>query len=171
MRFDVIEGNIAHESAHGLVNTIGPECQMECGVSGELRSQTTGPVLDDVKRAQPFESGDVIVTDAYDLPARYLLHAVPMSQGESATEHSIRVATRSILEQAESYECRSLVLPLLGCGGGGCDIQVGAQCICEEIHRFEPDSLADVRVISHTSSDFEQLITAVPDLRSVSASP
>jgi O-acetyl-ADP-ribose deacetylase (regulator of RNase III) len=171
MRFDVIEGNIARESAHGLVNTVGPECRMECGVSGELRSQTNGPILNNVKQEQPFESGEVVVTDAYDLPARYLFHAVPMSQDGSATEHSIRGATKSILEQAESYECRSLVLPLLGCGGGGYDLQAGARCICTEIQQFEPDSLADVRVISHTSSDFEQVIHVVGDLKSVSASP
>lgn len=131
---------------------------MECGVAGTFRTRVNGPIVDDIKREQPVDGGDVIVTDAYDLPGVYLLHAVPMSQNGSATELTIRMATRTVLEQADDLGCRSLVFPLLGCGGGDFDLEAGATCICDEIWQFEPESLADVRVIGHTENDFEQLL-------------
>lgn len=165
MHFAIIRGNIAQQTAHGLVNTTAPACQMECGVAGELRTQANGPIVDDVIRAQPVDGGDVVVTDAYDLPALYLLHAVPISQNGSATEHGIRTTTRSVLEQADALECRSLVFPVLGCGGGGYDLKAGATCICEEIRQFDPESLADIRVIGHTESDFEQLLEVARDVK------
>lgn len=168
MHFAVIQGNIAHQTAHGLVNTTGPDFQMECGVAGELRTHVNGSIVDDVTRKQPVNNGDVIVTDAYELPALYLLHAVPITQSGSATEQGIRTATHTVLEQADERECRSLVLPLLGCGGGGYDLEAGATCICEEIQQFDPESLADIRVIGHTESDFEQLLEVARDVKASS---
>lgn len=168
MYFDVVQGNIAQQTAHGLVNTTGADCQMECGVSGELRTEANDPILDDVTREQPLEDGDVIVTDTYDLSALDLFHVVPASQDGLATEHSIRAATRSVLEQADERECQFLVLPLLGCGGGGYNLEGGATCICEGTQQFDPMSLADVRVIWHSKSDFEQLLEIVRDVKTSS---
>lgn len=160
MRFDVVQGNIARQTAHGLVSTTGSESRMKCGVAGVLRTHANGPIVDDMKQAQPVDCGDVVVTNAYELPAIYLFHAVPMSQDGSATEHGIRTATRSTLERADELKCRSLVFPLIGCGGGGYVLEAGATCICEAIWAFEPDSLADIRIIAHTEDDFELLLDA-----------
>lgn len=157
MYFNVVQGDIARQTAHGLVNTIEPDCRMECGVSGAIRMRANGSLIDDLAEEQPIESGTVVVTDGYDLPVIYLFHAVPLSTDGVATEDRIRTVTRTVLEQADKLGCRSLVVPLLGCGGGGFDLEAGATCICEEIWQFNPESLADVRVISHTRSDFEVL--------------
>lgn len=166
MHFGVVQGNIARQTAHALVSTTGPECRMNCGVSGELRSQAGGPVADDVSQEQPITEGDVIVTDAYDLPALYLLHSVPLSREGSASEESIRETTRTVLEKADELECRSLVLPLLGCGGGGYDLEAGIRYICEEILLFGPKTVADVRVIGHTERDYETLLEIARNVKS-----
>lgn len=165
MYFDVVQGNITRQSAHGLVNTTTPECRMDCGVSGAFRDRVNGSIVEEVVREQPLDAGDVVVTEAYNLPALYLLHAVPVSEDGSATEADIRAATRVVLERADHLECRSLVLPLLGCGGGGFDLEAGATCICEEIQQFEPESLADVRVICHSERDLESLVDTACEVR------
>lgn len=167
MYFNVVQGNITRQTAHGLVNTTAPECRMECGVLGTFRDQVDGSIVEEVAREQPLEPGDVVVTDAYNLPAIYLLHAVPVSGDGSATEASIRTTTQAVLERADHLECRSLVLPLLGCGGGGFDLGAGAACICKEIQQFDPESLADVRVICHSDPDFETLVDAVREVSNI----
>lgn len=144
---------------------MGPDCRMECGVSGKIRTHANGSLVDDITKEQSVDSGDVVVTDAYTLPAIYLFHAVPMSKDGSATEDEIRMVTRTTLKKADELECRSLVFPLLGCGGGGFDLKGGATCICKEIWQFDPESLADVRVIGHTKSDFEQLLDVARDIK------
>ncbi|MFC7209295.1 macro domain-containing protein [Natronoarchaeum sp. GCM10025321] len=140
---------------------------MECGVSGAFRDRVGDSMVEEVTREQPLDAGDVVVTQAYDLPALYLLHAVPVSGAGLATEASIRTTTRTVLERADHLGCRSLVLPLLGCGGGGVDLEAGATCICGEIQQFDPQSLADVRVICHSESDFESLVDATREVRAV----
>lgn len=167
MYFDVVQGDITRQTAHGLVNTTAPECQMECGVSGAFRDRVGDSIVEEITREQPLDVGDVTVTEAHNLPALYLLHAVPVSEDESATEADIRKATQAVLERTDHLECRCLVLPLLGCGGGGVDLEAGATCICEEIQQFDPKSLADVRVICHSESDFESLVDAAREARAV----
>lgn len=167
MHFDVVQGNITRQTAHGLVNTTAPECRMDCGVSGAFREHLDGSIVEEVVREQPLDAGEVVVTEAYNLPALYLLHAVPVSEEGSATEADIRAATRAVLERADHLECRSLVLPLLGCGGGGFDLKAGATCICREIQQFDQKSLADVRVICHSKRDFESLVDAAREVSAV----
>lgn len=84
MHFDIVEGNIARQTAHGLVSTTSPDFRMKCGVAGEFRTQANGPIVDEVLQEQPVSCGDVVVTDAYGLPAIYLLFS---STIERKNEH------------------------------------------------------------------------------------
>lgn len=165
MYFDVVQGDITRQTAHGLVNTTASECQMECGVSASFRQQVGDAIVEDVIREKPLDAGDVVVTEANNLPARYLLHAVSASEAGSATESGIRTATQTVLERADRLECRSLVLPLLGCGGGGFDVEAGITHICEEIQQFNPEYLSDVRVIHHSEQNFGRLLDAAREVK------
>lgn len=69
MRFEIIEGHLARQTAHALVNTTGSDVRMECGVSNDLGRAVDGPIADEVAKQKPLCRGDVVVTDAYDLPA------------------------------------------------------------------------------------------------------
>lgn len=171
MHFEVVQGDIAKQTAHALVNTTDANFRMKCGVSKSLRREANGPIVEEAAQQKPIQCGDVIVTDAYELAAPYLLHAVPISEDGSATEDGIRTAVRTALQRADEMDCRSLVIPLLGCGGGGYDLEAGATLVCEEIWRFDATSLADVRVIARTSDSFEQLKVAARDIKTVQTHP
>jgi O-acetyl-ADP-ribose deacetylase (regulator of RNase III) len=79
-----------------------------------------------------------------------------------ATAESIRDATRNSLETADDRSGKSLVLPALGCGVAGFDLREGARIICEEIDKFEPDSLDDVRFVVYADDEYET-VRAVAD--------
>lgn len=164
MYFDVIRGDVERQTAHALVNTTGPNCRMECGVAGSFRSATDGAIVETISNERPLDAGAVVVTDAYGLPALYLFHAVSKPSDGPATDRSIRTAVRSVLEKADERGCRSIALPLVGCGGGGCAVEDGATAICETILAFEPDSLADVRIVAHSNDDLERVRTVASDL-------
>lgn len=165
MHFDVVQGDIARQTAHAIVNTTGEDVAMECGVAGALRQRSNGPLADLVAEHRPLERGDIVVTEAFDLPAEYLLHTVTFAGEGDATAGDIRSATQNVLERADDLNCRSIVVPLLGCGGGGYDLADGAACIYEEIAAFNPESLADVRVIYHAEGDYERLADVARDVK------
>ncbi|WP_231182801.1 macro domain-containing protein [Haladaptatus sp. DYF46] len=159
MEFTVIRGDIAAQSADALVNAAGTSLRMGSGVAGALRRGANGPIHDEAVEKGPVELGAVAVTDAYELDAEFVVHAAAMPHyGDGkATPESVREATRNALREADERGAASVVLPALGCGVAGFDLRDGGKIICEEIRRFDPTSLEDVRLIAYSGEEYETL--------------
>lgn len=159
MDFEVIQGDIAAQSADCLVNAAGTSLRMGSGVAGALRRGAKGPINEAAMEKGPIELGEVAVTDAFDLDAEYVVHAaaMPHDGDGKATEKSIRDATRNALEAADERGCESMVIPALGCGVAGFDLAAGARLICEEIDAFQGETLSDVRFIGYSDEEVATL--------------
>lgn len=167
MEYTVIQGNIAEQSADALVNAAGTSLQMGSGVAGALRREANGPINEEAVSNGPIDLGAVAVTDAYDLDAKYVIHAAAMPHyGDGqATPESIRAATQNALDRADELDCDSVVLPILGTGAAGYSFEDGATCVCEEIRDYDPTSLTDVRVIAYSQHEYETIERITDDLR------
>ncbi|MEF8826286.1 MAG: macro domain-containing protein [Halapricum sp.] len=168
MEFTVIQGDIAAQSADALVNAAGTSLRMGSGVAGALRRGANGPINEEAMEKGPVDLGEVTITDAYDLDAEYVIHAAAMPHyGDGrATEESIRDATRNALAKADELGCESLVIPVLGTGAAGFHLERGAEFLCEEIDRYEPETLSDVRVIAYSQEDSETVKGVAERMRS-----
>jgi O-acetyl-ADP-ribose deacetylase (regulator of RNase III) len=167
MEFEVIQGDIAEQSADVLVNAAGTSLRMGSGVAGALR-RGAGAELNQAAMAEgPVDLGGVAVTDAYDLDAEWVVHAAAMPHyGDGkATHESIADATRNALERADGLGATSLVIPALGCGVAGFDLAAGARIICEEIASFDPSSLSEVRVIGYGNDEVATIRAAAEKVR------
>ncbi|MFB6081922.1 MAG: macro domain-containing protein [Halanaeroarchaeum sp.] len=167
MEYRVVQGDIADRSADCLVNAAGTSLRMGSGVAGALR-RAAGEELNEAAMAQgPVDLGAVAVTDAYGLDAEYVVHAAAMPHyGDGqATAESIREATRNALAAADERGCESLVIPALGCGVAGFDLEDGARIICETIADYEPESLADVRFIAYADDEYETVARVATAVR------
>ncbi|MFP8889177.1 macro domain-containing protein [Natrialbaceae archaeon A-CW2] len=166
MEFDVIQGDIAAQEADALVNAAGTSLQMGSGVAGALKRRAGPEINEEAVSKGPIDLGGVAVTDAYDLEAEYVIHAAAMPHyGDgNATETSIREATRNSLERADELDCRSLVLPALGCGVAGFALERGAEIVGETIAEYEPSTLEDVRFIAYSDEEYETIRSAVEGL-------
>lgn len=167
MEFSTVRGDIAEQSADALVNAAGTSLKMGSGVAGALRRAAGEEINEEAVSKGPVDLGDVAVTDAYDLDAEYVIHAAAMPHyGDGrATEESIRNATRNTLEKADELGCESLVIPILGTGAAGFSFEDGATFVCEEVWKYEPTTLSDVRVIAYSSSDYEVLERVAEEIR------
>jgi O-acetyl-ADP-ribose deacetylase (regulator of RNase III) len=157
MEFSVIQGDIAAESADALVNAAGTSLRMGSGVAGALR-RVGGEELNEAAVSKgPVDLGGVAVTDAFGLDAEYVIHAAAMPHyGDGkATAESIRGATLNALRAADERGCASLVIPALGCGVAGFDLETGARIIAEVIDEYEPEHLRDVRFVAYTDEEVE----------------
>ncbi|MEF8840669.1 MAG: macro domain-containing protein [Haloarculaceae archaeon] len=167
MEFSVIQGDIASESADALVNAAGTSLRMGSGVAGALRRGGGEELNDDAVSKGPIDLGDVAVTDAFDLDAEYVIHAAAMPHyGDGkATAESIRDAARNALEAADERGCGSLVMPALGCGVAGFDLEGGARIIAEVIDGYEPEHLRDVRFIAYSDAEFGTIRRVADEVR------
>jgi O-acetyl-ADP-ribose deacetylase (regulator of RNase III) len=168
MHFEVIQGDIAQRSADVLVNAAGTSLQMGSGVAGALRRGAGQQINDEAISKGPVDLGDVAVTDAYDLKAEYVIHAAAMPHdGDGrATAESIADATRNTLEKADELGANSLVIPALGCGVAGFELEEGARIISEIIHSYDADSLKTVAVISYSDEEYETIKAVVESVHS-----
>lgn len=166
MEVRVVEGDIAEQSADALVNAAGTSLRMGSGVAGALR-RTGGEALNEAAMAEgPIELGAVAVTDAFDLDAEYVIHAAAMPHyGDGrATAESIRDATHNALAAADERGCRSLVMPMLGCGVAGFDLVEGSRIIADAVARYEPTSLEEVRLIGYSPEECETIRAVLDDV-------
>lgn len=159
MDFEVIQGDIAAQSADVLVNAAGTSLQMGSGVAGALRRGAGQEINDEAVSTGPIDLGAVAVTDAYDLDAEHVIHAAAMPHyGDGkATAESIADATQNTLQRADELGAKSLVIPALGCGVAGFSLDEGARIIAELIHSYEPETLEDVRFIAYADDEYETI--------------
>lgn len=152
MEFDIIEGDIADQSADALVSPSGTSLMMDTGSAAQALLFAGGEDLGAAALEEgPIELGEVAVTDAYDLDADIVVHAAAAHYGgESRAEH-IRQAVRRALEAADARGCESLVMPAVGCGIAGFDTEEGIKIIANVIESFEPATLEQVSLIAYTS--------------------
>ncbi|WP_254274213.1 macro domain-containing protein [Haloarcula marina] len=165
MEFEVIHGNIAEQSADALVNAANTSLRMGSGVAGALKRAAGAGLNDEAVAKGPVDLGGVATTDAYALDAEYVVHAAAMPPGGRSTADSIRDATRNALAEADQLGCESVVLPAIGCGIAGFDFEDGVRLICEEIAAFDPESLADVRLIAYDDGEFETMQRVAAEVR------
>lgn len=167
MDWTVIQGDIARQSADVLVNAAGTSLEMGSGVAGALRRRGGDALNEEAVEKGPVDLGEVVVTDAYDLDAAWVVHAAAMPHyGDGqATQESIRNATRNSLVAADNLGASSMVVPALGCGVAGFDLDAGARFICESIDRYDPESLTDVRVIAYADDEFETIQSVAETVR------
>ncbi len=165
MEFEVIQGDIAAQSADALVNAANTSLRMGSGVAGALKRAAGGGLDKEAVSKGPVDLGGVATTDAYELDAEYVVHAAAMPPGGQSTGESIRDATRNALAEADALGCESVVLPAIGCGIAGFDFESGVRIICEEIAAFEPESLSDVRLIAYDDTDYETIRRIAGEVR------
>lgn len=157
MEFTVVQGDIATEEADTLVNAANTSLQMGTGVAGALRSAAGEELNEAAISNGPIDLGEAVETNAFDLDAKYVIHAAAMPPGGQATGESIRQATRNTLELADDLGCESLVIPAIGTGVAGFSTAEGASIICDVLNAFDPENLRDVRFVAYSDEDYETL--------------
>lgn len=153
MDFIVIEGDIARQRADALVAVSDTSLAMTGGIARALRDGGGKSIHEAAIDQAPVDPGETIVTDAFDLPAEYVIHAAAKPVAGRATEETVRAATRNALSAAEEHSCQSIVLPLLGSGVGGLNTETVADVMIDEIDQFTSTMLTDVRIIAYSADE------------------
>ncbi len=118
----VVWDSIVHSKAEVIVSSDDCQLSMGGGVSRAIREAAGKDLAWDARKMvsgrRPPRPGDILVTSAGRLPAKYLLHAVTLAWAESdlPKEAIIRQATRKALDTMRALDCRSIAFPALGTG-------------------------------------------------------
>ena len=116
----------------GIVKPANNMLVLGGGISSEIRKAGGESIEEEALKKAPGVIGEAVVTGAGNLKARWIIHAVIADQDLTASEESIRLATRSCLVKAEEIGCKSLAFPLLCTGTHDLEIHVVIHIMVDE---------------------------------------
>ena len=119
-RLELAEGDITRETVDAIGNAANKGLRGGGGVDGAIHAAAGPALLEELRRRYPdgTPTGTAVATDAHNLPARWVVHAVgPVWQGGDHGEAQLLAgAYRSSLEVARALGARSLALPAISMG-------------------------------------------------------
>ena len=121
MPFEIIRGDITEIKADAIVNTANPDPVIGSGVDAGIHKKAGPRLLEARKKIGPIAVGHAAVTRAFDLDAKFVIHAVgPVWEGgEHGEEALLRQCYDNALALAAKKWCRSVAFPLLSAGNYG----------------------------------------------------
>jgi len=159
MPLSIIREDITRIHADAIVCTANPHPIIGSGsesavyaVAGKER------LLKERIRIGSVEPGTVFVTEGFNLPARWIIHAVyPVYQEERRREclDYLHQCAERIFEEAERKNLRSVAMPLLGTGSNGYPREDSLHILIEESSRYLLDHDMKITIAVFDRSSFE----------------
>uniref|UniRef100_A0A3Q0QV42 Macro domain-containing protein n=1 Tax=Amphilophus citrinellus TaxID=61819 RepID=A0A3Q0QV42_AMPCI len=141
--------------ALALLNAAGPQLQKESN--------------DYVAKNGRLCPGDAIITNAYNLPCKHVVHAVGprFSDFDKKTAVSrLKTAVKESLRQAEMANCSSIALPAISSGIFGFPLDLCAETIAQAVREYcdSPQglrSLTEIHLVDNNDKTVRAMATAV----------
>ncbi|KAK2838175.1 hypothetical protein Q5P01_015387 [Channa striata] len=169
----VIKANICRFSVDAVVNAANEDLQHIGGLALALL-KAAGPQLqkvsdDYVSKNGRLRPGDAITTDAFDLPCKFVVHAVGprFSDFDKRTSVSrLKLAVKESLKQAEMNNCSTIALPAISSGVFGFPVDLCAATIAEAVREYcdSPHSLrtlTEIHLVDNNDNTISVLAAAV----------
>lgn len=153
----LIKGDITQSEVEAIVNAANTELWLGSGVAGAI-AKAGGPEIQKAcDKNGPVSLGEVAVTPAGNLKAKYIFHAASMDLDGPTTEESLYDAVKNSLLTAEELGIKSLAIPAIGTGVGGLDEESCAEITLLELTSRAPQisSLEKVEVYLFDSETYE----------------
>jgi O-acetyl-ADP-ribose deacetylase (regulator of RNase III) len=147
LAIDVREGDISRCEADALVNAANNHFWMGSGVAGALKRVGGVEIEEQAISQGPVAVGEVVVTGAGKLKARYVIHAAVMGQDLRTGTAVIKKATENSLRCADGLECKSIAFPALGTGVGGFSLEECARLMIGTLKDYGTGKTGIERVI------------------------
>jgi O-acetyl-ADP-ribose deacetylase (regulator of RNase III) len=174
-RIELVLGNIVEQQADAIVNAANTKLKGGGGVDGAIH-RAAGPALkkaclelpaaDDGRRCP---TGEVRVTAAGDLPAKFVIHAVgPFYNARYAEKgaRQLREVYANALAAAAKHKCRSVALPSISTGAYRFPIQQAAEIALQAAVDFlqQESSVEVIRFVLYKPPHLQAFKAALEDL-------
>lgn len=150
-----------------IVNAANAELRMGSGAAGAIH-QAAGPELEKAcESLAPIKPGEAVITKAYHLPNRYVIHCLGPIYGIDKPEDSLLAnCYRNSLSLADSKQVQSIAFPAISTGVFGYPIQLATKVALTAIYSMIPtlSYVKHIRFVLFSKPDLEVYINNLTSL-------
>ena len=120
MPFTIVRQDITKLEVDAIVNAANTDLLMGGGVCGAI-FKAAGPseLQAACDKLAPIKTGEAVITPAFNLPAKFVIHAagpVYREDDKAGSEAALRSAYTNALKRAVENQCESVAFPLISSG-------------------------------------------------------
>lgn len=157
------QGDITTLEVDAIVNAANNALMRGGGVCGAI-FRAAGPSLDEACDAIGWcDSGDAVATPGFDLPARWVIHAVgPVwERGHHGEEDQLVSCYRRVVEVAAASGARSVAIPAISTGIYGFPADRAAELAVATLRSLDGPDVDEVVLVAfddETAARYERLL-------------
>jgi O-acetyl-ADP-ribose deacetylase len=138
----------AQDDIDVVVNAANAELMPGGGVAGAIH-RAAGPELAEACRPlAPIRPGEAVVTDAFGLPNRHVVHCLgPVYGRDEPAAELLASCYRRALDLADDNAVRSIAFPALSAGAFGYPLEDAARVACDAVADRITAGLGHVRLV------------------------
>lgn len=139
---DLFVGDITEFACDAMANAANESLSGGGGVDGAIHRAAGPGLFEQCKTIGGCSTGDAVVTDAFDLPAKHVIHGVgPVWRGGQQNEELLlKRVYKSVLSLAEEVSAEHLACPSISTGVYNFPVDLAAVCAFSAIKEFLVDN-------------------------------
>lgn len=148
-RIEVLQGDITRLDVECVVNAANTQLAGGSGVDGAIH-RAAGPALREAcRRLGGCPTGEARITPGFDLPARWVIHAVgPVYRDGTRNEAALLAAAhRNALALVVEHDIGSVAFPAISCGAYGYPVDEAARIAVAEVVSFVEHDNEERRIV------------------------
>ena len=156
---EVIKGDITEVSSDAIVNAANSYLRHGGGVAGAIVKKGGYVIQEEsdeyIRKYGPVSEGEVAVTTAGKLSAKYVIHAVGPVYGDPQGDEKLKNAIKNVFLKAEELKLTSIAIPAISTGIFGYPYKKCAKIMVNVIKSFKFRSLKKVIVCLYTEKVYK----------------
>lgn len=163
-RIELVEGDITKQATDAIVNAANSSLLGGGGVDGAIHRAAGPKLLEETRTLGGCETGNAKISGGYNLPARYVIHAVGPVYRSRDPQVPLLLASayRRCLEIAQEYNLESIAFPAISTGIYGYPVSEAASIALSTVIDFvkQHDGIKQVNFVLFSRGVLEEFAQA-----------
>ena len=165
----ITKGDITKLDTDAIVNAANESLLGGGGVDGAIHRAAGPELLEECRKLKGCPTGEAKLTEAYRLPAKYVIHTVgPIWAGGNSGEPDLLASCyRNSLNLAKDNGLKSIAFPSISTGIYGYPFAEACRIAIREIQEFlnQPENKLHVVLVTHSQNDFDTCSAIYDDFK------